>query len=84
MSVCSHRPDAATPALIDAGLRHLGYLPGAPAHVPAEAVAIDRRVYRATRCGSCGRRGLRFTPWHRGHQYRGLATCPRCGHTEEA
>jgi hypothetical protein len=47
-------------------------------------VAIDRRVDRTAKCGSCGRRGMRFTPWHRGERYLGIALCLPCGHVEEA
>ena len=56
---------------------------GAPAHVPAAAVEIDRRVCRALKCDRCGKRGLSFKPQHSGRRYRVLGVCPACGHANE-
>jgi hypothetical protein len=65
-------------------LRRLGFVPGAPARVPADWLEIDRRMAKAMRCGGCGRRGLRLDPFHRGHEYQAVVSCIRCGFGEEA
>jgi hypothetical protein len=56
---------------------------GAPAHGPAAAVEIDRRICKALRCDRCGKRGLVFKPQQSGRRYRVLAVCPACGHENE-
>lgn len=69
---------------IVSGLRRIGFTPGAPAAVPAEWLAIDRRMARAMKCGGCHKRGLRLEPFQRGGEYRGVLSCVRCGFGEEA
>lgn len=62
----------------------LGFEQGkAPAHVPATHIDVDRRCARAMKCGSCGKRGLTYTPYRRGREYRAVAACRHCGSGEE-
>jgi hypothetical protein len=68
---------------VETELAALGFQPGAPPHVPAEIQNIDRRVYRVQRCPACGRRGMRFRPFHRGGEYRAIVRCPACHRIEE-
>lgn len=63
-------------------LLRLGFVEGAPGHIPTEYVEIDRRCARAMRCGSCGKRGLVYRPFRRGRDYRALASCEKCGSGE--
>jgi hypothetical protein len=75
---------SSTPATAaEQGLLALGYERGAPPHVRAATQAIDRQVCRQSRCGSCGRRGLSYRPFHRGREYRVLAVCPACQAAKE-
>ena len=62
----------------------LGYVEGAPAHIPQGIVAADLRIYRNARCASCGHRGSKVQPYHRREEYRLLCTCRRCGTETEA
>ena len=55
----------------------LGFTKGAPPHVPAEFVQADIRIYARLKC-PCGHRGHKVQPWHRGREYRLLATCRKC------
>lgn len=64
-------------ALLERGLE-----PGAPARVPAEVVAIDRKAYRRIRCPRCNKR-MTFAPCHKGQTYIGLSVCRSCGEVEE-
>jgi hypothetical protein len=77
-------PTTKAPGTLETELLAAGFKPGAPSHVLPRIVAIDARVYRSGRCGSCGRRGMRFQPYHRASEYHGLATCRHCGAESEA
>jgi hypothetical protein len=59
-----------------------GFETGAPRHVPERHLHIDRACARAMKCGSCGKRGMKYVPFRRGREYRALAACP-CGAGEE-
>jgi hypothetical protein len=71
-----------TATALEAAFRAEGFTPGAPPHVSADCLAIDRRVCRQSRCPACRKRGLAFRPYHCGQRYRGLAVCS-CGAGEE-
>jgi hypothetical protein len=72
-----HETDLARRALLAAG-----FTPGAPAHVPALAVEIDRKCCRAMRCARCNR-CCQHEPYRRAGEYRALAVCAACGWCEE-
>jgi hypothetical protein len=74
----------ATSKNLTAELRRLGFVEGAPPHVPASIVDIDRRIYSRLRCGQCGHRGHKVTPMHRGSCYRLVCQCRKCGSEMEA
>jgi hypothetical protein len=60
-------------------LRRTGYVDGAPSHVPASIVDIDRRIYSRLKCGECGHRGHKVMAMHRGSCYRLVCACRKCG-----
>jgi hypothetical protein len=61
----------------------LGFEQGkAPRHIPVSHLRIDRACARSMRCGSCGKRGMKFIPFRGGREYRAIAACP-CGAGEE-
>lgn len=64
----------------------LGFIEGAPSHIPPANVAADVRIYRVYRCGECGHRGHKVMPYHRNSEYRLVLECrsPSCGHQTEA
>lgn len=64
--------------------RALGFVDGAPAHVPPLMVRSDKRIYRHCRCQACGHRGQQVRPFHRGREYRLLLRCRSCGAGGEA
>lgn len=66
-----------------AELELLGFVEGAPPHIPADLVAGDVASYRRMRCASCGRGGHKVQPYHRGREYRLLCSCIRCGAGKE-
>jgi hypothetical protein len=68
---------------LDAALRDLGYKPGAPRHVHAECVEIDRQVAAEADCDCCGRHGLDAHAYGHGRSYRVVASCPACEHAVE-
>jgi hypothetical protein len=55
-----------------------GWSPGAPSHVTAEALSIDRQTSRVLACEHCGKASLDFNPYHRGRRCRVIGTCPAC------
>jgi hypothetical protein len=61
----------------------MGFKEGPPSGMSLATLEIDRRVYSVMRCTCCKGRGMAFTPYHRGEDYRALVTCRRCGHAEE-
>lgn len=54
------------------------WLPGAPSHVDAATLAIDRRVVRRARCPQCGHRGLKPHAQQQGTHYRVIGRCCHC------
>lgn len=61
-----------------------GFRPGTPPDLHPDDAAIDRLCCRQLVCGGCGRRGLDYTPMHRGRDgYRVLGVCPYCSRCEE-
>jgi hypothetical protein len=71
-----------TPEQQEQELAREGWEPGAPKHIPPAMVDADRRIGRTMICSECGRRRMKFTPWHRGGTYRVLLLCA-CGNREE-
>jgi hypothetical protein len=70
-------------SFVEKALASIGFEPGAPAGVPAFALAIDKLCAAEMVCGSCGRKGLRWRPYHDTvGTYRALSVCP-CGFAEE-
>jgi hypothetical protein len=67
---------------MEATLRQVGFVPGAPAHCRKDAVK-DAAAYRCWPCTSCGQRTTQFRPFRRGIIYRALLVC-KCGNAEEA
>lgn len=55
------------------------WLPNAPAHIPAKAVALDCHLYSRAKCGNCKRRGLKTRAEHtRQGKYRVVGKCMAC------
>jgi hypothetical protein len=73
------RPVAPAAALLVRELLLLGFVEGAPPHIPTALVQADLRIYRTMRCPSCRGRGMAVQPYHRGRAYRLLASCRKCG-----
>jgi len=67
-----------TAEAIERDLRAMGFTKGAPCHIPPHLVAGDVASYRRMRCAACGHGGHCVAPWHRGREYRLLATCRKC------
>jgi hypothetical protein len=59
-----------------------GFRPGVPAHLPAEALAVDLNCFRRMRCPQC-RKSVAVRPWTDGARHRLLCSC-RCGYATEA
>ena len=57
----------------------LGFTEGAPPHVAADLIDIDRRIYARMRCAACGHGGHKVQPFHREREYRLLCACRKCG-----
>lgn len=64
--------------------RQLGFIKGAPVHIPAALVAGDVRIYQRLACPACGHRRHAVQPLHRGRIYRLLCRCKKCGAGMEA
>jgi hypothetical protein len=79
MTPCYTLP--ATAACLASHLRTLGFVPGLPACVPPAILDLDRASYR--RCPACRFPCREVQPWHRGEEYRLIASCDRCGLAEE-
>jgi hypothetical protein len=61
-----------------------GFAEGPPAHVAADLVDIDRRIYSRMRCVACGHGSHKVQPYHRGREYRLLCSCRKCNSGVEA
>ena len=64
-------------------LRFSGFAVATAANTDPHALAVDTAIARRMRCGHCKKRGLRFTGFRHGQQYKGIAECDRCGSGEE-
>ena len=58
-----------------------GFVPGAPSWRAGRRDAIAALV---SICGTCARKGMVALPFVRGHEYRVIVWCGRCGRVEEA
>ena len=70
-----------TAASIEASLRRLGFVDGAPDHIDPATRVIDGRVARALICPGCGKKNMTYKPFRRGSDYAAIAVC-KCGDAE--
>jgi hypothetical protein len=56
-----------------------GWASGPPPHLRAEALAADLEAAAEMACEHCGTVGLTLAAFHKGHRYRAVLTCGRCG-----
>ena len=66
-----------------ANLTSAGWEAGLPATVSAATAQVDADSAALMKCPTCRKRGLTFTPMHRGTAYIGIAQCVRCGFAEQ-
>jgi hypothetical protein len=78
---CNCTIPPATAEALRSQLAAEGFHPGRPAHLPAEVLALDLRIYSRQRCRGCNRR-LRVEAWTDGRGYRLLCACPACEFAE--
>ena len=77
----------ATAAEIVLALERDGFVAGSPVHLQSWARHIDEDVCTQEICPLCGRKGMKYRPFHRGvglgFQYRAVCECPACAHGYE-
>ncbi len=85
MATIRTTPSVPSAAELALQLEAEGFRAGAPPHVPAEWLAIDRRECRRMRCPACRQR-MHPLPFHNPISgcYRMLVVCRHCGAAQEA